>query len=124
MYHQRPIPYSMDEKPDPRPVIIEGRHVNPAYLASETVAENLFYRYLLTLVRGGKDLHTCHGIDGLKELGFSAIVFREDAIDLEYLGTTRSTLKRCLRAGTRADGRQIFCGLMEWATSIRGLIHL
>ena len=108
MYHQRPIPYSMDEKPDPRPVIIEGRHVNPAYLASHTVADNLYYRYLLALVRGGKNSQTCHGVDELAELGFSAIVFREDAIAPEYLDTTRASLKRCLRAGTRADGRQIF----------------
>ena len=108
MYHQRPIPYSMDEKPDPMPVVIEGRHLNPAFLASDTVADNLYYRYLLALVRGGKDMYTCHGVDELAELGFSAIVFREDAIEPEYFDTTLASLKRCLRPGTRADGRQIF----------------
>lgn len=108
MYHQRSIPYSMDEKPNPRPVIVQGRHTNPAYLASETVAENHYYRYLLALVRGGEDLRTCYGVRELGDLGFSALVFREDAIDPAQLEVTRAALKRCLRAGTRADGRQIF----------------
>ena len=108
MYHQNPIPYSMDEKPNPRPVVVKHQHLNPAYLASEVVADNFYYRYLLGLVRGGDDLKTCHGIQELKEMGFVAFVFREDAIEEEYLDVTRLALKRCLTPGTRTNSRQIF----------------
>ena len=118
MYHQRPIPYSMDEKPDPMPVVIEGRHL---LLFSHQIRWPTICITAICLpwYEAGR---TCTPVMAL--MSWPNLVFqRLSSVKMPLSPNIlyHLVIEKCLRPGTRADGRQIFC-LMEWTTP-KGLNH-